>query len=216
MASLVIFDCDGVLIESEVVAARIQSEELAKIGYPITESEIIKRFAGSRGMHTEIERDMGRPLPDGYHEGLIKLIDTAFETELEACPGVHETLDAIERPMCVASSSSPRWIEKGLRATGLFHRLDPHIFSADIVGKGKPAPDIFLHAAQEMGHHPEDCIVIEDSENGVKAGIAAGMPVIGYVGGGHCLDDHAEQLTALGAHTIIDDMRALLPLLADT
>ena len=210
--ALVVFDCDGVLVDSEIIACRVDAQELNRVGFPITVEEVAERFCGvvAKEMYAILQEEHGRPLPDGFQDRVQRLIHEAFETELKAIDGVHETLQRIDGPICVASSSGPEWLERSLTITALRDRFMPHIFSAHFVERGKPAPDIFLYAAAQMGGvDPADCVVIEDSISGVRAGVAAGMRVLGFTGGGHCASGHGDRLRAEGAALVFDDMAAL-------
>ena len=212
---LVIFDCDGVLIDSEFLACRIDAEELTRIGYPITTAEVVLRFAGlsAGSMRIAIEADWGRRLPDDFDDVLQAKIKDGYRRELRAIDGIDALLVGLPLPFCVASSSQPDKLRLGLELTDLWRRFDPNVFSASMVKAGKPAPDLFLHAASVMGHAPCRCIVVEDSLAGVTAGIAAGMQVIGFTGGRHCGADHGERLRAAGATFLAqsaDEIAAIL------
>ncbi|MEM8949202.1 MAG: HAD family hydrolase [Pseudomonadota bacterium] len=210
---LVIFDCDGVLIDSEVISTRSTVEVLASLGYEISEAEASSKFVGRSyaSVRSEIETDWGKPLPPSFEVDVEQKTLRAMATSLQPIKGVGEALSKLKLPRCVASSSSIEWIRRGLERTGVLHHLAPHFFSASMVENGKPAPDIFLHAAGEMGALPESCLVIEDSLPGVQAGVAAGAIVIGFTGGSHIVDKdgHGERLIAAGAAGILDDMRRL-------
>jgi HAD superfamily hydrolase (TIGR01509 family) len=180
---LVIFDCDGVLVDSERLAVRTEAEILSGLGWPLTETDIVERFVGRSAayMHQEIEHHLGRSLDwDAEFESRYREV---FEQELVTVPGVVEALDEITTPMCVASSGSHDKMRFTLGKTGLFDRFDGRIFSVDEVAHGKPAPDIFLFAAENMGAAPARCAVVEDSASGVTAGLAAGMAVFAFAGG---------------------------------
>ena len=181
---LVIFDCDGVLVDSEPLSNRILAERMTAIGLPTTTDEAVRDFMGrSWKSCTEIiEGRLGRPLPDGWADGYHAEVLAAFERELEPVPGLPEALDAIDLPSCVASSSSHTRIRTALVATGLLERFEGRIFSATDVEHGKPAPDLFLHAAEHMGAAPATCVVVEDAPAGAEAGRRAGMTVLGYAG----------------------------------
>ncbi len=180
---LVIFDCDGVLVDSERLAVRTEAEILSDLGWPLSESEIVERFVGRSAtyMHQEIERHLGRRVDwDSEFESRYRDV---FERELVPVPGVVEALTQITTPVCVASSGSHEKMRFTLGKTGLFDRFEGRIFSVDEVAHGKPAPDIFLFAAARTGVSPDRCAVIEDSVSGVTAGLAAGMAVFAFVGG---------------------------------
>jgi HAD superfamily hydrolase (TIGR01509 family) len=208
---LVIFDCDGVLVDSETIAARVHAEALSRCGYTVSLEEMLRRFTGiaDRDMYRIIEEELGRPLPADYDERAKLALAHAYRGSLNAVPGIHEALDAIDVPVCVASSSSPQTLRAALRAAGLYERLAPNIFSAAEVRSGKPAPDLFLLAAGRMGATPCACLVVEDSIAGVRAAIAAGMTVFGFTGAGHCGRGHADALAAAGARLVFDAMPQL-------
>ncbi len=183
---LVIFDCDGVLVDSERLAVRTEASILADLGWPLTEEEIVDRFVGRTAayMHGEIERHLGRPI-DWEQEFDVRYREV-FERELTPVDGIVDVLDMLdllELPTCVASSGSHDRMAMTLGRTGLLERFDGRIFSADDVARGKPAPDIFLYAAARMGHRPDRSVVVEDSASGVAAALAAGMQVLAYAGG---------------------------------
>ncbi|MET0428433.1 MAG: HAD family hydrolase [Microvirga sp.] len=213
---LLIFDCDGVLVDSEVLACRIDAEVLTGIGIPYTADEIMAQFVGGslKDMMARIETDRGCTLPPDFAAELNRTLFSRFETDLKPIAGVREAVQALAMPRCVASSSSPDRIALSLRVTGLDGLFD-HVFSASQVPRGKPAPDLFLHAAARMGQSPDSCVVIEDSLFGVQAARNAGMRVIGFTGGGHCPDGHAAILEAAGAHRIVDRMADLPPAVLD-
>ncbi|SHE79751.1 haloacid dehalogenase superfamily, subfamily IA, variant 3 with third motif having DD or ED [Kaistia soli DSM 19436] len=198
---LVIFDCDGVLIDSEFLACRIDAEELTRLGYPITMEEVVLRFTGlsAGSMRIAVEADWGQKLPDDFDDVLQARIKDGYRRELQAIDGIDALLAGLAQPFCVASSSQPEKLRLGLELTGLWPRFHPNIFSASMVKNGKPAPDLFLHAASAMGHAPHRCVVVEDSLAGVAAGIAAGMQVIGFTGGRHCSPGHGDRLRDAGA-----------------
>ena len=213
---LVIFDCDGVLVDSEVISCRVHAEALTRQGYPITAEQVGVRFLGRSALdaHAEVERELGRGLPDDFEELRKAAILDALATSLEPIPHIHAALDAIAPPICVASSGFPAKIAQSLTSTRLHTRFAPHIFSASQVARGKPAPDLFLFAAGQMQVQPARCIVIEDSVPGVTGGRAAGMTVLGFHGGSHCTAGHAEMLRAAGAAATFDDMQELPDLIA--
>ncbi len=201
---LVIFDCDGVLVDSERLAVRTEAEILSGLGWPLSEGDIVERFVGRSGayMHREIERHLGRSVDwDAEFEPRYREV---FERELVAVPGIMDALDEITTPMCVASSGSHDKMRFTLGKTELLDRFDGRIFSADEVAHGKPAPDIFLFAAAKMGAAPARCAVVEDSRSGVTAGLAAGMAVFAFAGG----VTSAHQLSIEGA-VVFEDMERL-------
>lgn len=211
---LVIFDCDGVLVDTETIANRRLAEVLTEHGLPMTMAESRKRFMGRtmksvRDMVLAEEGiDLGADFPDRWLAELPEL----FSAGVEAIPHVRETLlhlKTAETPLCVASSAKVEKMHLTLGASGLLPLLEDVLFSAWMVERGKPAPDLFLFAAESMGFAPDQCVVIEDSPAGAIAGQAAGMPVFGYTA--DPLTD-ADGLAEAGA-TLFDDMRALPGLL---
>ena len=212
---LVIFDCDGVLIDSEMLVCRVCAEVFTAQGFPITAGEIARRFIGRSAaqMFGEIEQDAGRPLTEALRDEVKGRVNAALAGEVEAMPGLGALLDRLQVPACVASSSDPERLRASLGAAGLYERFQPHVYSAVEVPRGKPAPDLFLHAAARLGAAPEACVVVEDSLAGVAAGRAAGMAVIGFTGGGHCGPSHGEALRAAGAGAAVRSMAELAALL---
>ena len=209
--SLVIFDCDGVLVDTERIAVRIDMIVLAELGWPMTEAEVVERFMGrsDEEMTADIEAHLGRRLPASWEEPFRHLYRQAFEAELEPVAGVVAALDAIAIPTCVASSGTHEKIRFTLGLTGLYERFAGRIFSVSDVARGKPAPDLFLHAAARMGVPPAQCAVVEDSRYGVEAARTAGMRAFGYAGG------LAPKGALAGPQTIVfEDMRELPDLLA--
>ncbi len=213
---LIIFDCDGVLVDSEVISCRAHAETLTRHGYPITAEQVIERFLGRsmRQATLEVEAELGRSLPNDFQSQTYAEIFRLFAVSLEATPHIGEALARIALPVCVASSGPPEKISASLNRVGLYDRFAPHIFSAVQVRHGKPAPDLFLFAAEQMQTLPARCLVIEDSVAGVAGAIAAGMPVLGFHGGSHCRPGYGDGLRAAGAAAIFDDMRQL-PALID-
>ena len=208
---LVIFDCDGVLVDSERISVRIDVVVLAKLGWAMTESEVVERFMGRTDeyMASEIEAYLGRALPPDWEEPFQRLYREAFEAELKPVPGIVEALDAITSATCVASSGTHERMRYTLGLTGLYTRFAGRIFSATDVSRGKPAPDLFLHAADRMGARPAECAVVEDSRYGLEAARAAGMRAFAYAGG------LTPREWLEGPDTVVfDDMRELPRLLA--
>ncbi len=203
---LIIFDCDGVLIDSEVIASQIDAEELTRLGYPITADEMIRRYSGVSGadMYADIERRLGRALPADIDDRAEERMMENYRNGLDAIPYVRETLQVLPWRRCVASSSRPVKLSLGLIQAGLFEVFYPHIFSTVLVERGKPAPDLFLFAARQMNASPDRCVVVEDSVAGVRAAKAAGMRALGFVGGSHCMAEHAAALRQAGAEIVLD------------
>jgi HAD superfamily hydrolase (TIGR01509 family) len=184
---LVILDCDGVLIDSEVISAQMLIEELAHLGVQIDMAFVAQHFLG-RSYPTvmqTIRQDFGLNLSPDFEAQYRNRLLQAFDERLTIMPGVNEFLASLALPVAVATSSSPRRVEMSLRRVGLWDRLGPVTFTASLVPRGKPEPDLFLHVALAMHVAPTDCIVIEDSLPGLRAGLAAGMQVWHFVGGSH-------------------------------
>ena len=215
---LVIFDCDGVLVDSEPLSVRVLVAALRRRGVEMTEADAYRQFLG-RSLSTMkqiLDEEYGfHTGPDFLEETRLDLYDL-FKTDLKPIPGIVEVLDGLRAmgiPCCVASSSQPERIRLSLTLTGLIDRLDPHLFSATMVKNGKPAPDLFLHAAEVMGVAPEDCIVIEDSPAGIEAARRAGMTVFAFTGGSHTDGpDYQERIAALSPDVVFDAMAELLQL----
>ena len=213
---LVIFDLDGVLVDSEPISSRVTAAALTEAGIEISEAEVCDRFLGvsTASMLHAIEAEHGRRLPASFQETLRARILNAFEHELAPVPGVADLLDALTTDRCVASSSHPERIRRSLELTGLLERFAPHLFSATMVSAGKPAPDLFLLAAARMAIEPARCLVLEDSEVGIRAAKAAGMTAYGFTGASHVRPQtHAPQLEAAGADAIFAEMAALVGLI---
>ncbi|MFL6101265.1 MAG: HAD family hydrolase [Actinomycetales bacterium] len=182
---LVIFDCDGVLVDSEGISARVGAEVLTDLGWPVTADEVIRRFAGCTDEYwrASVEGELGRPLEDGWDAAYSSWYDDAFDAELEAVPGVASAIAAIDVPFCVASNGSHDKIRASLTRVGLAETFEGRIFSAQDVPNGKPAPDLFLYAAQAMGVAPQEAVVVEDTPTGLAAARAAGMRCLAYASG---------------------------------
>jgi HAD superfamily hydrolase (TIGR01509 family) len=213
---LVIFDCDGVLVDSEVVSCRAHADMLTRYGYPITADQVLDLFLGvsDREARLAVEAETGRPLPADFEALMKQAALDSYADDLRPLPYMAETIAALDVPKCVASSGTPEKIRHGLTCAGLYDLLAPHIFSATQVMRGKPAPDLFLFAAEQMKVRPERCVVIEDSVPGVTGALAAGMTVLGFHGGSHCRPGYADRLREAGASVTFDDMRQLPRLIA--
>jgi HAD superfamily hydrolase (TIGR01509 family) len=208
---LVLFDCDGVLVDSEHIAVRVEAEFLTELGWPLSEADIVERFMGrsDRFMDDAITAELGDRLPADWRDQLQQRYRAAWAAELKPVDGVLEALDQITIPTCVASSGSHDKLAFTLRHTGLYDRFEGRIISGYEVANAKPAPDLFLHAAARMGVDPGACAVVEDSRFGVQAARAAGMRAFGYAGG----LTQADRLE--GPDTVVfHDMRELPRLLA--
>lgn len=201
---LIIFDYDGVVADSELLNNAVLAEILTGIGLPTTTDDAIATYMGKRWLDCRplIEARLQGPCPDTVHADWTRLCHERAHSALTAVPGLSDFVEGLEHPRCIASSSPPDWIELGLARFGLTGAMGP-VFSAAVhVTRGKPHPDLFLHAAAEMIADPARTVVIEDSATGVLAGVAAGMRVIGLCAGGHVRDGHAGRLEAAGAHDI--------------
>jgi HAD superfamily hydrolase (TIGR01509 family) len=209
--NLLIFDCDGVLVDSEMLVCTAVSEELTRLGYAITPADVVQRFAGRPEWEImrEVAQDWGQPVPEDYFSAMKQRVQTAFTTELRAIDGAGVVLQQLRLQKCVASSSGAAKLEQGLRFVGLFEHFAPNVISAQRVAHGKPAPDVFIYAAGWMRTPVKECLVLEDSEPGVRAARAAGMRVFGFTGGSHCGEGHAERLLAAGAERVLEHMREL-------
>lgn len=201
--SLVILDFDGVVADSEAIANQALADYLTRLGHPTTFEQSIRMFMGRRHADTlaGIVRITGKPIPDDFEETYRAPTRVKMRETVQPVPGVAAFLAGHRHlARCVASSSSHEWLNHCVDRFGLRHEIGDHLFSATEVTNGKPAPDIFLHAARGMGHPPEASVVLEDSVAGVQGAVAAGMRVIGFLGGSHILDGHGEALAAAGAH----------------
>ena len=210
---LVIFDCDGVLVDSEPVANRTLGNMLLELGLDLTQQQIFEHFVGYSLPHClrVIEGMLGHAAPENFLRDLQARTFAAFKTELRATPGIEQTLDALDAvglPYCVASSGDHEKMNTTLGITGLLPRFAGRIFSVTQVAHGKPAPAIYLFAAAQMNAVPSSCAVVEDTPPGVRAGVAAGMTVFGF-----CAFTPAEKLRAAGAQQTFDDMQRLPQLL---
>jgi HAD superfamily hydrolase (TIGR01509 family) len=215
--SLVIFDCDGVLIDSEIIFGRVLGECLIAADFPTTIDEAMALGFGKNRLtlSAELETRFGRSVPDNFFETMRARIDMVFERELVAIPGIEELLAALPAPRCVASNSHLERVRHMLSLTRLLPLFEPYVFSASQTARGKPAPDLFLFAAGQFGAPPQECLVIEDSAIGVEAAIAAGMPVVGFCGGSHCSNDHAERLLSAGCSRVFARMPDLAAFLCE-
>jgi len=212
--SLVIFDCDGVLVDTEQLANRLLARVLTEEGFPVTYEESRRLFVGKtmEAVSSHVVSATGRPMRADWVDYIRSKTLEAFAGGIDAVPGVREVLETLQAkgvPYCVASSGKFEKMRFTLGSSGLLPFVEDLLFSAEEVAHGKPAPDLFLHTAARMGHAPSACVVIEDSVPGVEAAVAAGMPVLGYAGDPHT---DAEGLKAKGAH-VFNDMSALIGLL---
>lgn len=211
---LVIFDCDGVLVDSEILASKIEAKLLTDAGYEITHEEMSERYAGMtwKQILLDVEKTAGIPLSASLLDRSEKLVDLALANELEMIEGADRAVKRIKLPKCICSNSGSERLKISLTRTNLINLFEPHIFAAYEVGTklGKPDPNVFLYGAAQFNADPARTIVVEDSIPGVRAAKAAGMRVIGFTGGSHTYIGHGERLTEAGAETVIN-RHALLP-----
>ncbi len=201
---LIVFDCDGVLVDSEIICNRVMAEAITALGWPLSTTDCLARFKGHHfdTIIAEIEGRLGRPVPADWLPNVRAGTNAAFERKLQLVPGVLEALDAVAESgvaYCVASQGPPEKMAVSLAVTGLSDRFEGRVFSAYQVERGKPHPDLFLFAAETLGFAPERCVVIEDSPLGVTAALAAGMSVLGFAPEGDGAD-----LAAAGAELFRD------------
>lgn len=210
----VLWDCDGCLIDSEHVVCELAARLLTEAGYSITTEQFVTRFCGQskKAIIQAINDDSGMDFTEHMHSPQRKELQwQAFRDELKAIPHIEFALDQIKVPMAIVSGSEMDRLEYTLKLTNLYNRFDGLIYNSSMVTRGKPHPDVFLYAANKMDVAPQDCLVIEDSINGVMSGKAAGMTVFGFTGGSHVLDKQAHEriLLDLGADRVLHDMREL-------
>ena len=219
MFQAIIFDCDGVLVDSEKLALEVELEVLAGLGLTFEHDDYVLRFMGlsTDAFHAAIDEEaqkrLGRSIVTEVR-GSERLRQVMIE-QLTEVPGALEAISTLRRPKAIASSGSRTGLERKLKQTGLWAHFAPHIYSADHVANAKPAPDLFLHAAAALGAEPRDCLVLEDSVNGVVGAKAAGMTVWGFLGGGHAHDRLGERLIAAGAKRLVKDWPEAARLLAE-
>lgn len=211
-APLVIFDCDGVLVDSEPISFAVLRQTLTSAGVELEESHAYRQFLGKSmaSITRMIAEEFEIALSEDHIESMRTELYARFQAELQPIPGIVDMLAGLTLPHCVASSSQPERIRLSLTKTGLIGFFEPNIFSATMVRKGKPEPDLFLHAAKSMGFAPGDCIVVEDSPAGIQAAHSAGMKVFAFTGGSHAaLSNLREIVEGLKPTAIFDDMKTL-------
>ncbi len=210
---LIIFDCDGVLVDSEPIGNRLIADALTEAGLPISADNALDQFLGGKLtlIKEEVEKKLNKTLSENWVENIYEKQFAEFRKKLLKIPGIDEVLDFIEStgtPICVGSNGPPNKMEVSLGVTGLIDKFRGRIFSADHVGAAKPAPDLYLFCARQMGVIPSRCLVIEDSPRGAMAGVSAGMTVYGYAGG-----TDADKLTEAGCSAVFENMKDLIGLL---
>lgn len=213
---MLIFDCDGVILDSMSLHTEVEAAAYGDIGIRISPEELVRRFSGvsDREVSRILEKETGVKIPDNLG-GLVRDKKKAvFSERLEAMPGIYRALEALaDIPRCIASGTDLDGLNHMLRVANLYEMFAPHIYSSEMVERGKPYPDLFLYAAQKVGHAPEECVVIEDGAAGVEAAVAAGMRVLGFTGGSHCGQSHGEALMKAGAENVfssMDDLPSLM------
>lgn len=214
---LVILDCDGVLIDSEIISLSMLIAELAARGVHVDLDYVSRNFLG-RSYPTvmrQIRDQFGLDLPSEFETQYRDRLLAAFQTDIKVMPGVRAALDGLALPRCVATSSSPKRAEMSLGLTGLGDLVGPRLFTASMVDRGKPAPDLFLHAAAACGADPARCLVIEDSLTGIRAGLAAGMTVWRFTGGSHMAGRALTQPEDATPHLVFNDFNTFLDLHPD-
>ena len=209
--TLLIFDCDGVLVDSEHLACEALAELMTTLGHSMTADQAMLAFAGRslKDVLARAERLLSRPIPEDMGERAARQLMARFRRELKAVEGVKDAIAALPHRRCVASSSAPDRLLLSLDVTGLSPLFGNNVFSAVEVVNGKPAPDLFLLAARRLGAEASSCIVIEDSVLGVEAAGAAGMAAIGFAGASHANRELAKRLADAGADLVIDSMANL-------
>ncbi len=213
----IIFDFDGVIADSEILANRVLAEIVTGLGRPISVDDALDRYMGKRmpDLIAAIENDLGRPLAADFAQNLQASTLNRFRTDLREVSGAGAFIAAHTTKRCIASSSSRERLALSLEVLGLADHFDGRVFSADDVARGKPHPDLFLMAAERLNTRPSDCLVIEDSRGGVQAGLAAGMTVMGFCAGAHVRSGHTEKLLAAGAHHIAKNWNEVAALVAE-
>ena len=217
----IIFDNDGVLVDSERIHVAVERELLAEIGLDYDQATYMSRFVGLNhtDFHKALERDFvalhAAPFPSDFRARLDARAWPRIERELQPIAGVADLLLVFAGRVAVASSAGTERLHQKLNLTGLRGLFAPHIYSADLVAHGKPAPDLFLHAAQALSVAPNRCLVIEDSEHGILAGRAANMQTIGFTGGGHSDAGHSDRLLQAGAHICVNSHAELSRIFRD-
>jgi len=214
--SHVVFDCDGVLVDSESLTAALEAELLASFGVTLSPDEIRERFAGrtARGQWIELAAEYQLDLPSEFLDYRKRRAKDHFTLHLQAIPHVHETLSRLPYTLTVASNSEEDMLHHKLRVTGLIERFGNRILSVDHVARPKPAPDLYREALARAGLPRLETIVVEDTPTGIAAAMAAGISVVGFVGASHNTPDTPRRLKEAGAFAVIDDMRELPGILA--
>lgn len=208
---LLIYDCDGTLIDSEGIACSVCADALTGIGVPYTTALFAARYAGMPARETweKITRQYGVTLPEGFNARINAEIHRRLDEGVLPVAGARAAIEALEGPRCVASSTGIVQLRKNLTTAGLIDLFGDAVFSASQVKRGKPAPDVFLYAASQMGADPADTLVVEDTVAGVTAARRAGMRVLGFIGANHAGEGMEQRLTEAGALRVLHHMREL-------
>ena len=208
---MVIFDCNGVLVDSESIVADVAAQELSRVGIPLTPELVSRYFTGRRpsDMFAEVEKAYRMALPANFATVVNAMTMQRLRAEVRATPHMDYALTWLRGPKCVASSATIDRIRVSLEVTNLLRYFEPNLFSASEVARGKPAPDLFHYVAAKMGFTPSECIVVEDSPAGVAAAHAAGMLPVGFVGGSYAQPNLDSALIKAGARVVLTDMRQL-------
>jgi HAD superfamily hydrolase (TIGR01509 family) len=214
----ILFDFDGVLLESELELNRLTAELLTSLGHATTLEEALEHYTGLTGPDVVrvMEARIGGPVPAEFHDAMREASKRALAEGIEPVAGAIEFVRQVPHPLpkAVASSSSTRWIRTHLAHLGLGAAFEPHIYSGkEHVSRGKPAPDLYLYAAKQIGVPIDKCVIIEDSKVGATAGLASGARVIGLAAGSHCLDGHGDMLRSAGVTEIAHSFEELSSLL---
>jgi len=208
MIQAIIFDCDGVLVDSEFLLIDLEIKMLKEIGLNYDFEQFRNRFLGvtdstfKERLNEDYNALYQKPLPDGFFSHLETHLINELKQNLCPVLGISDFISSLSLPKAVASNSGYTWLLEKLHLTNLHGHFNPHIYAGEMVQRGKPAPDLFLMVADKLGVSPENCLVIEDSANGVKGAKAAGMKTVGFLGGRHCNDNHGLLLTKAGADTL--------------
>ena len=210
---LLIFDCDGVVIDSMLLHTEVESEAYQNIGIKISSQDLVRRFSGISQSEVDLilGKETGVSIPPDFAKSLEAQKKRVFAERLQPMMHLREILedDLWDIPRCIASGRDLDGLKHDLTIVNLYDLFAPHLFSSEMVARGKPYPDLFFHAANQMKTQCNNCFVIEDGVSGVKAGVAAGMTVFGFTGGSHCDEEHAGQLKAAGASRIFSNMSDL-------